>query len=81
MADDKIKQRLLLAIRKGDHDKVGKILEAHAGQISPNAEADTAQNRLLHRAARYLLSKIVMKKMKYFTVFVIKMWPSVVQNS
>ena len=52
MADDKIKQRLLLAIRKGDHDKVGKILEGHAGQISPNCEADTAQNRLLHRAAR-----------------------------
>ena len=59
MADDKIKQKLLLAIRKGDHDKVGKILEAHAGQISPNCEADTAQNRLLHRAARYLFSKIV----------------------
>ena len=52
MAEDKIKQRLLLAIRKGDHDKVGKILEAHSGQISPNAEVDTAQNRLLHRAAR-----------------------------
>lgn len=59
MADDKIKQRLLLAIRKGDHDKVGKILEAHAGQISPNAEADTAQNRLLHRAARYGHVKVV----------------------
>ena len=52
MAEDKIKQRLLIAIRKGDHEKVGKILEAHAGQISPNAEADTAQNKLLHRAAR-----------------------------
>ena len=65
MAEDKIKQRLLLAIRKGDHDKVGKILEAHAGQISPNCEADTAQNRLLHRAARYLFSKIVMQEMKY----------------
>ena len=52
MADDKIKQMLLIAIRKGDHEKVGKIFEAHSGQISPNTEADTAQNRLLHRAAR-----------------------------
>ena len=52
MEEDKIKQRILFAIRKGDHEKVGKILEAHSGQISPNAEADTAQNRLLHRAAR-----------------------------
>ena len=52
MSDDKIKQRMLLAIRRGDHEKVGKILEAHSGQISPNAEADSAQNRLLHRAAR-----------------------------
>lgn len=59
MAEEKIKQRLLLAIRKGDHDKVGKILEAHSGQISPNAEADTAQNRLLHRAARYGHVKVV----------------------
>ena len=52
MSNDKLKQRLLVAIRKGDHEKVSQIFEANSGQISPNEEADTAQNRLLHRAAR-----------------------------
>ena len=52
MEEDKTKQRLLFAIRKGDHEKVGKILESQSGNMSPNAEADSAQNRLLHRAAR-----------------------------
>jgi len=59
MDEDKAKQRLLFAIRKGDHEKVGKILESQSGKISPNAEADSAQNRLLHRAARYGHAKVV----------------------
>ena len=51
--ENPIKQSLLKAIRKGNCQKVTEILKAHP-DISANETVDSAQNRLLHKAARYV---------------------------
>ena len=58
---DKIKQKLLFAIRNGDADKVELILSKNAAKYTPDESADTANNRLLHRAARYGHNNVVAK--------------------
>jgi len=49
--ENPIKQSLLKAIRKGNCQKVREILTTSG--MSPNETVDSAQNRLLHKAARY----------------------------
>ena len=48
--ENPIKQSLLKAIRKGNCQKVREILTTSG--MSPNETVDSAQNRLLHKAAR-----------------------------
>ena len=60
-ATDKAKQRLLFAIRKGDPEKVQLALEKSGGRCGPNDAADSANNRLIHRAARYGHAGVVAK--------------------
>ena len=81
-ATDKAKQRLLFAIRKGDPEKVQLALEKSGGRCGPNDAADSANNRLIHRAARYghagvariLISALcnpnLQNKVRYFGVYV-----------
>ena len=49
--ENPIKQSLLKAIRKGNCQKVREILTTHS-ELSPDETVDSAQNRLLHKAAR-----------------------------
>ena len=54
MGDTKTpKDKLLIALRKGQADKVGAMLNQFPDELEPNMSADTADNRLLHRAARF----------------------------
>ncbi len=55
---NKKKDALLVALRKGNAEKVGKMLDAErdsrdGGDLDPNMDADSARNSILHRAARY----------------------------
>ncbi len=55
---NKKKDALLIALRKGNAEKVGKMLDAErdsrdGGDLDPNMDADSARNSILHRAARY----------------------------
>ncbi len=49
------KDSLLVALRKGNADKVRRILTSGDGdaELHPDMAADSAMNCLLHRAARY----------------------------
>jgi len=47
------KERLLIALRKGREDRVSALLDQFPDELEPNMSADTAENRLLHRAARF----------------------------
>ena len=51
--DNPIKQALLKAIRKGNAQKLKDILKANP-TVSANETLDSAENRLLHKAARYV---------------------------
>ena len=51
--DNPIKQALLKAIRKGNAQKLKDILKANPA-VSANETLDSAENRLLHKAARYV---------------------------
>ena len=53
------KKALLLAVRDNKVDRVKSLLTKHPNELSPNEVADSAQNRILHRAARYGHPKIV----------------------
>lgn len=64
MADKKLstsgnpqKDRLLVALRKGQAEKVAQLLDSSnqdpAAPLHADLEADTALNTILHRAARY----------------------------
>ena len=46
------KDKLLIALRKGQGERVVSMLEHFSEELDPNMSADTADNRLLHRAAR-----------------------------
>jgi hypothetical protein len=53
------KKSLLIAIRENQVDRVKSLLTKHPNDLSPNEEADSAKNRILHRAARYAHPEIV----------------------
>ena len=50
--EDPVKQSLLKAIRKGQASKVTEILHQNP-KFTPDETLDAAQNRLIHKAARY----------------------------
>jgi len=54
MADTKTKkEKLLICLRKGSAAKVATLLDGFPEEVQPDMAADTADNRLLHRAARF----------------------------
>ena len=55
------KDSLLIALRKGNAEKVRKIIADADGddEIHADMAADSAMNALLHRAARYGHGKVV----------------------
>ena len=55
--DNPIKQALLKAIRKGNAQKLKDILKANP-TVSANETLDSAENRLLHKAARYVYTYV-----------------------
>ena len=52
------KKSLLIALRENKPDKVRNLLKKNPKELSANEEADSARNRILHRAARYGHSEI-----------------------
>ena len=46
------KERLLVALRKGEAERVVAMIDQFPAELEPNMSADTAENKLLHRAAR-----------------------------
>jgi len=56
--EDPVKKSLLRAIIKGNANKVAEILKNNA-KLSADESLDSAQNRLLHKAARYGQNKVV----------------------
>ena len=56
--EDPVKKALLKAIIKGNVKKVIEIVEKNKN-ISPDETLDSAENRLLHKAARYGKTQIV----------------------
>ena len=55
------KESLLIALRRGNAEKVRKIVadDDGGGEIHADMAADSAMNALLHRAARYGHGKVV----------------------
>lgn len=51
--EDPLKKTLLRAIIRGQSDKVVKLLSENQSKISVDASLDSAENKLLHKAARY----------------------------
>ena len=49
------KDALFVALRKGQADRVARLIEANRddSEIHPDMEADSARNSILHRAARF----------------------------
>ena len=47
------KDKLLIALRKGQAERVVSMLEHFSEELNSNMSADSADNRLLHRAARH----------------------------
>jgi len=56
--EDPVKKSLLRSIIKGNANKVAEILKNNA-KLSADETLDSAQNRLLHKAARYGQNKVV----------------------
>ena len=46
------KEKLMVALRKGEAERVVAMMDQFPGELEPNMSADTAQNKLIHRAAR-----------------------------
>ena len=46
------KEKLMVALRKGEAERVVAMIDQFPGELEPNMSADSAQNKLLHRAAR-----------------------------
>ena len=67
------KESLFVAIRKGNHEKVAKILDEAGPEdgIHPDLEADSAMNCILHRAARYGHYEVVKVSKKSLTTALI----------
>ena len=53
------KDKLLIALRKGHAERVSAMLDQFPEELEPNMSADTADNKLLHRAARYGNAKVI----------------------
>jgi len=53
------KERLLVALRKGRADHVAALLDQFPDDLEPDMAADTAENRLVHRAARFGHASVV----------------------
>jgi len=53
------KDKLLIVLRKGKADRVGAMLDQFPDELEPNMSADTAENRLLHRAARFGHAEVI----------------------
>jgi len=47
------KKSLLIAIKENNIEKLRNILTKNSDTLSADEEADSARNRILHRAARY----------------------------
>ena len=59
-----VKKSLLIGIRDNQVERVRSLLSKHPNELSPNEEADSAKNRILHRAARYGHPQIVQLLLK-----------------
>ncbi len=60
MSTDKATQEALLkALRKGQADKMARLLDADVQGVTVDMAADSASNSILHRAARYGHSDVV----------------------
>jgi len=60
MGDTKTpEEKLLIVLRKGKADRVGAMLDQFPGELEPDMAADTAENRLLHRAARFGHAEVI----------------------
>ena len=46
------KDKLLIALRKGQAERVSAMLDQFPEELDANMNADSADNKLLHRAAR-----------------------------
>lgn len=64
MSGNKDRDRLMVAIQKGNADKVARILDA-SPDLDASMDADSARNSLLHRAARYGYVKVHMMDKKF----------------
>ena len=53
------KEKLMVALRKGEAERVVAMIDQFPGELEPNMSADTAQNKLIHRAARYGHVKLI----------------------
>ena len=49
----------MVALRKGEAERVVAMMDQFPGELEPNMSADTAQNKLIHRAARYGHVKLI----------------------
>ena len=63
--EDPVKKSLLRSIIKGNANKVAEILKNNA-KLSADETLDSAQNRLLHKAARYGQNKGGLISMLFF---------------
>merc|ERR1712013_846686 len=62
------KEKLLIVLRKGKADRVGAMLDQFPGELEPDMEADTAENRLLHRANVAITNKFGMTALHHGAV-------------
>jgi len=53
------KEKLLIVLRKGKADRVAAMLDQFPEELEPDMSADTAENRLLHRAARFGHAEVI----------------------
>jgi len=53
------KERLLIVLRRGNADKVEALIKQFPDELNPDLDADSAENKIIHRAARYGHSKVV----------------------
>ena len=53
------KEKLLVALRRGEAERVVAMIDQFPAELEPNMSADTAENKLLHRAARYGHVKLI----------------------
>ena len=66
--DDPVKKSLLRSIIKGNANKVAEILKNNAN-LSADESLDSAQNRLLHKAARYGIPILCASQSQFSTRF------------